>query len=74
MTLKLLIQDGVELKLSERVKQLKIGDLAIRNINVEDEGFYLCVLSGFSKEKYAQALLTVNGIKILKNLNNYFLS
>lgn len=44
------------------------GDLEIFDLEVSDEGFYVCIISDGSVKKYAQALLTVNTrIFILKH-------
>lgn len=40
-----------------------IGDLEIKSVRVEDEGFYVCSISNSYGTKYAQAQLEVNGIK-----------
>jgi hypothetical protein len=42
-----------------------IGDLEIKSVRVEDEGFYVCSISNSFATKYAQAQLEVNGIKSL---------
>lgn len=47
------------------------GDLQILDLEISDEGFYICIISNGSVKKYAQALLTVNAhILILKQPKN----
>lgn len=38
------------------------GNLQIKNVRVEDEGFYTCSVSNSIDTKTAQAYLNVNGI------------
>lgn len=46
---------------NNRVRMQTNGDLEIKNVRVEDEGFYTCSMSYRSQTKYAQAQLEVNG-------------
>jgi hypothetical protein len=48
------------------------GDLEIRGVRVEDEGFYVCSLSNAASVKYAQAQLVVNGSSTLSLLYYLF--
>lgn len=46
---------------NNRIRIQTNGDLEIKNVRVEDEGFYTCSMSYGSQTKYAQAQLEVNG-------------
>ena len=44
------------------------GHLEIKNLRVEDEGFYVCSISNAKSAKYAQAELVVNGTLLVSML------
>jgi hypothetical protein len=50
--------------LKNRILVLNNGDLLIRQVQIEDEGFYVCSISDSRESKFAQAQLTVKGFSI----------
>ena len=55
------LKDGIVLTETNRFYLRINGDLEIRHLRVEDEGFYVCSISNSKNVKYAQAELIVNG-------------
>ncbi len=55
------MKDGNQLDENYRITFTYYGDLSIKNVRVDDEGFYVCAISDHNSENYAQAELTVNG-------------
>jgi hypothetical protein len=53
------IQEGSPLRPTNRITQFKNGNLEIKRVLVEDEGFYICSISNSYGTKYAQAQLLV---------------
>lgn len=56
------LKDGEPLPRINRIFVNAIGNLEIKDVRVEDEGFYVCSISNSHSTKYAQAELVVNGI------------
>ncbi|CAF0918628.1 unnamed protein product [Brachionus calyciflorus] len=54
------LKDGKVINNDRRYNIYSNGDIEIRRVLVEDEGFYVCSISNSENIKYAQAKLTVN--------------
>lgn len=63
-------KDGDPLPRNTRFQVQASGELEIKSVRVEDEGFYVCSITYLGTTKYAQALLEVNGIMSRANNNN----